>query len=361
MRLKQFTQVSQKELFKLREEDELLITPKTQKLIEVLELIMIEKYVFNNLGEVGRNKLDRVALARSLVAKIVLGITTTEGLIERLRTDVSLRRICGFSRYQIIATSSTFSRANQEFAEMGLANKVHEALIKRELGDQLMCHMKYDGTAIEAREKAAKKEKLVPKPKRKRGRPRKGEVVEPKAPTILQKQQNQTLEQMLEEMPKQCDCGTKKDAKGFKHSWKGYKLHIATGDNDIPIAAVLSSASMHDSGAILPLMELAKQRTTWLYDLADSAYCSDIIRDTSRQNDRVPLIEHNPRNSEKIEFLPHEARRYNERSGAERPNSNLKDNRGGRYITTRGHQKVFSHLMFGILVLAAEQLLRLVT
>ena len=39
MRLKQFTQVSQKELFKLREEDELVITPKTQKLIEVLEAV----------------------------------------------------------------------------------------------------------------------------------------------------------------------------------------------------------------------------------------------------------------------------------------------------------------------------------
>ena len=75
----------------------------------------------------------------------------------------------------------------------------------------------------------------------------------------------------------------------------------------------------------------------------------------------VPLIDHNPRGGEKVEFSPSEAERYKERSQAERTNSRLKDNFGGRYIRVRGHDKVMSHLMFGILALTAYQLLRLLT
>ena len=53
--------------------------------------------------------------------------------------------------------------------------------------------------------------------------------------------------------------------------------------------------------------------------------------------------------------------RYNERSAAERVNGSLKDNFGGRYVRVRGHAKVFCHLMFGILALAIDQLMRLIT
>ena len=155
--------------------------------------------------------------------------------------------------------------------------------------------------------------------------------------------------------------GCQKNSKGYKETWRGYQLHLATADGDIPVAALLSSASMHDSGAMLPLMRMAQQRVISLYDIADSAYCSAIIRSESRQAGHVPLIEHNPRNGDQIEFAPHEAQRDQERSGAERPNSHLKDNRGGRMVRVRGHDKVYAHLMFGLLSIAAEQLLRLLT
>ena len=52
---------------------------------------------------------------------------------------------------------------------------------------------------------------------------------------------------------------------------------------------------------------------------------------------------------------------YNERSAAERVNGHLKDDFGGRYVRVRGHAKVFCHLMFGVLALTIEQLMRLVT
>lgn len=360
-RLLQFTTFLQRDLFAWQEEENLDITPKLQEVIKILEFVQIERYVPSYRGCVGRHGECRPEIARAFVAKQVLNLPTTEALIDRLKVDISLRRICGFEKSKEIPGSWTFSRAYAEFAALDLPARTHEALIKRELGDQLIGHMKYDGTAIEGREKAIKKPPAEEKPKYPRGRPRKGEERPAKEPTVLEKQQKQSLEQMLEDMPKDCDIGTKKNSKGHKETWRGYKLHIATADGDIPVAALLSSASMHDSGAMLPLMKIAQQRVTWLYDLADSAYCSAIIRDESRKMEHVPLIEHNPRNGEKIEFAPHEAQRYKERSGAERPNSHLKDNRGGRAVRVRGHDKVYAHLMFGILSIAAGQLLRLLT
>jgi hypothetical protein len=53
--------------------------------------------------------------------------------------------------------------------------------------------------------------------------------------------------------------------------------------------------------------------------------------------------------------------RYNERTTVERVNARLKDEFGGRMIRVRGHAKVMCHLMFGIVALAVDQILRLVT
>ncbi len=91
----------------------------------------------------------------------------------------------------------------------------------------------------------------------------------------------------------------------------------------------------------------------------DAAYCSEELRAHSRSLGHVPLIDHNPRGGEKIEFAPHEAQRHKERTQAERTNARLKDEFGGNQIWVRGATKVTSHLMFGLLVLSADQLMRL--
>jgi Transposase DDE domain len=53
--------------------------------------------------------------------------------------------------------------------------------------------------------------------------------------------------------------------------------------------------------------------------------------------------------------------RYNERSNVERVNGRLKDEFGGKMVRVRGHAKVMTHLMFGIIALTAYQLIRFVT
>ena len=53
--------------------------------------------------------------------------------------------------------------------------------------------------------------------------------------------------------------------------------------------------------------------------------------------------------------------RFRERATAERGNSRLKDEFGCRLLRVRGHKKAHLHVMFGILALFADQLLKPLT
>ena len=79
-----------------------------------------------------------------------------------------------------------------------MPQRVHEALIRNTHRDRLVGHLSRDSTAIEAREKPAAKEKAPSPPKRKRGRPKKGEE-RPKVLKRLDRQAAMTLPAMLDE------------------------------------------------------------------------------------------------------------------------------------------------------------------
>ncbi len=51
--------------------------------------------------------------------------------------------------------------------------------------------------------------------------------------------------------------------------------------------------------------------------------------------------------------------RYRIRTVVERTNARLKDEFGARHVRVRGPTKVACHLMFGLLALAADQIIRL--
>jgi hypothetical protein len=348
------------------------LTPQHERLVTVLDVARIEAFVQMWPGLPGRPQADRHALARAFVAKAVFNLSTTLALIERLAADAVLRRLCGFEGRSAVPSESTFSRAFAAFAESSLPARVHEALIQKTHKDRLVGHISRDATAIEAREKPVKAAEAPAAAPRKRGRPKKGEAAAPKQPRRLERQAGMTLTEMLADLPKACSIGTKRNAKGHATSWIGYKLHIDTGDGDIPISCLLTSASLHDSQAAIPLATITASRVRSLYDLMDSAYDAPEIWDKSRALGHVPIIDANPRRGGKAEaaaealarrsagYEPAENIRYNERSSAERVNSSLKDNYGGRTIRVRGHAKLSCHLMFGILALTAEQLMRLV-
>ncbi len=121
----------------------------------------------------GRPREDRQALARGFIAKAVWGLPTTRHLIDRLKVDPTLRRLCGGSRVAEIPSEATFSRAFAECSQSRLPERMHAALVAETLGDTLIGHVSRDSTAIEARETPAPKPKART-PNRKRGRPRKG-------------------------------------------------------------------------------------------------------------------------------------------------------------------------------------------
>ncbi len=140
-----------------------------------------------------------------------------------------------------------FSRASAAFSEARLAERMHEALVKEALGAELIGHVSRDSTAIEGRKKLAPKPATGKKPKRRRGRPRKGEEVT-KEPGRLERQSNgMSLEEMPNDLPRACDHGAKKNAKDFLVSWIGYKLHLDTADCGVPVSVIMTSASVHDS------------------------------------------------------------------------------------------------------------------
>jgi hypothetical protein len=184
-----------------------------------------------------------------------------------------------------------------------------------------------------------------------------------------------TLEQMLDDLPRPCNVGSKKNSKGYQETWIGYKLHLDVADGQIPISCILTSASLHDSQAAIPLARLTAQRVTNLYDLMDSAYDAQSIHEYIRSRGHIPIIDAHPRRNQeqKAELQAEEKRRkllnysfaeevrYRERTTVERVNARLKDEFGGRMVRVRGNAKVMCHLMFGIVALAADQILRLIT
>ena len=339
------------------------LTEKEQRLVSILEIIQVEKCVpFSSANQwMGRKLSERESIARSFVAKAVYGFPFTRSLIEALKTTPTLRRICGFERVSDIPSESTFSRAFAEFAKSGLGDRVHDALVESRLKPELIGHMSRDSTAIEGREKPVKKRRKKKAAPRKRGRPARGEHREPKEQKRLERQREQSPKEAIEELPAFCDVGTKKNSKGFKETWIGYKLHADVNDCGLPISVALTAASVHDSQVAIPLMKMSSAKVEYLYDLMDAAYDAGPIYEVSKSLGHVPIIDKNSRGKELVPMAPHEAARYNERTVVERFNSRMKEEFGANNVMVRGAQKVKMHLMFGILALFADHLIKLAT
>ena len=179
---------------------------------------------------------------------------------------------------------------------------------------------------------------------------------------------------MLADLPTACDVGCKKNSKGYKETWTGYKLHIDVACGQIPVSCVLTSASVHDSQVAIPLMTMTSARVSYLYDLMDAAYDAAAIHDHSRALGHAPIVDRNfradhqakaewGREVERLKLIhmpDFDDLIYDFRTMAERVNARLKDEFGARFLRVRGALKVKCHLMFGIVALAVDQIIRVV-
>lgn len=356
-----FGQILQGHLFPVLEQELGPLSDRQQKLVRTLAMLQLDGFVAVRHGR-GRPPHDRAAIARAFVAKAVFNFPTTRALLDRLHDDIVLRRLCGWEAVTEVPAESAFSRAFAEFAASQFAERVHTALIERTQGWRLIGHISRDSTAIEGRQKPQPKPQAVPvsgPPARYRKGSKKNKS--PEQMTRLERQCSgtMTLEQMLAELPRTCDAGCKTNSSGHKDFWIGYKLHLDVADGQIPISCVLTSASLHDSQVAIPLAQMTARRVTSLYDLMDRGYESLLIRQHSEQLGHVPLIDVQTRGGRIPPMAPHQAARYRERTTVERVYSRLKEEFGGESVRVRGWAKVMTHLMFGILALSVDQILRL--
>ena len=341
-----------------------LMTDRHKEIILALDVIGLDNFLFDGPSySVGRPRRSRLAIGRAFVAKAALNLSTTKGMIERLKVDSMLRRICGFDSVREIPAESTFSDAFSEFARTDLMSKIHESMIKISFKDVLIGHISRDATEIHAREKIANPGKKTLRKKKiptgyKRGRPRKDEVRDVKPKNNIQIQMTQKLPQILNGLPKRFNCGSKKGSRGHLSQWFGYKLHLDVCDDGIPISCILTSASVNDNQCSVPLELMTNSRVQSLYTLGDKGYDSADLRTHVASFGKIPLFQ--PRNYEslnKIEFDPAMSERFKRRTSVERAFSRCKDSFGCRNVRVKGHAKVLAHVMTGILMLCAMRIL----
>jgi len=236
------------------------------------------------------------------------------------------------------------------------------AMVRRHLDGRLIGHILRDATAIEAREKAQNKkgdrEKPL-QPPRRRGRPRKGEPKVIKRMKRLAKQARQKASVSVGQLNRECTWGCKKNSPGNVTFWKGYKLHLDVTDMGIPVTAVVTGATVHDSQLAIPMEKLTERKFRHLYSLMDSAYDAHDIRTYIEGKGRVAIIDGNKRRGEAAPPLEAaEKERFKIRSPVERANSHLKDWLIGGKVYVRGIRKVRFHLLSGVVCLAAVKILQ---
>jgi len=332
------------------------LTAQAKRLVKILALVHREHDGPKSASRqwLGRPLKAREALARACVAKAVLGYPHTRALLHAWRRTATLRTLCGCATRSAVPSAATCSRACAAFAIGGLAPVVHDALVHATLGTVLRGQRSRDATAIQGREKPVKNVQQ-PKGPRNKGRPAQGVPQEPREPTRLAVQRQQSAQDASALLPTACDRGVKNNAQGYTETWHGCTLHVDVHDRGLPVSALLPSASVPESQVAIPLMQLPSTKGTSCSGLMDAAYDAGPIWEQSRALGHVPIIDRNPRGGAVVPMAPHEAPRYNEPTASERFNGRLKEACGGRNVMVRGARKVMSHLLVGVGVLCAAQ------
>lgn len=335
--------IYQEEIFPELCQDFGYLTNKHEQLIQVLDLIDLnEIYPQRIWGSFfGRPKANRHNFIRAFLAKAIWNIAETKDLIAYLKIDRALRVICGFDgRSNVVPSESTFSREFKELSKLNIGDKIHQYLVVEHCSYQLYEHLSFDASAISASE-----------------RPVVSTVTEKRT---VAEQITMTTSEILADLPVVCNFGTKKNSNGKTETWKGFKLHIVANEYSVPLASVVTSASVHDSLCAIPLIRITEERVDGLYYLGDKGYDAAAIRAEIASHGKVPLVDFkNNRNGESTgEFVGNQVERYKKRTFVEGVFSNLKMNYLPRYILYRGIEKVRFVLNLALSIITAFQIIK---
>ncbi len=124
------------------------VTGRYKKHLLALEMLPVERVlpcVPNCMP--GRPLKHRATLLRAFLAKMVIYISTTTALVERVLSDPTLRCLRGWEGLRDVPSEATFSRAFREFAEADLPPRLHAALLEEGYANQSVGHFSRDATA----------------------------------------------------------------------------------------------------------------------------------------------------------------------------------------------------------------------
>lgn len=331
------------------------LSAKGLELAKIFDVMPLWRFVPVS-ASTGRPPHSRLSILKAFILKSALNISENKQFIQILEGHGEFRKLCGWDEVHDVPSESTFSRVFRDFAQMNVAQHIHEYLVKAAFKDRIIMHISRDATAVPARERSERKIKKK-KIKGKKGRPKKGTPPKPKELTRLQKQLDQSLDEMVSGLPFKCDSGCKINSQGNPDHWRGYKLHADFSDEGIPVSFMLTAASVHDSQVAIPLTLISTGRVTYLYELMDAGYDMPEIKIASRGCNHAPIIRPNNRRSKvRRELDPASARRYWNRTTAERGFSELKDNYGIEKSRFRGYAKIKAHAGFAMIVLTMRKI-----
>lgn len=341
------------------------------RVIQTLELLQIERFLPSKaLGLRGRPQKHGRNIVRAFIAKHVLNLKTTSQIIHRLQIDKNLRYICGWEPGQRIPAKSTFSRVFQMLAESNALERLHDALAKETFKDHVVLHNARDSMPIPCREwpKDINGQKI----KKRKVKKEKSKVKTGKETVCAQQvSKDFSVEEMLAFVPTKCDIGRKMNSSGKAFCWRGYKLHLDVAEGWFPLSFAVTSASTHDTQTSIPLSKKSAEKCSVLYELMDSAYDSQVIRDYIESNGRKALIveriwsgergeaiKQEEKAQKNLRWRPAEKQRLRYRMMNERLFARLKDHFSGADVWVRGYAKVKCHMALSILALASSEILR---
>ena len=147
-RIAQFRNLLQTELFPALESIVDILGKPARRLIAVVTMAPLERWIGGRRCATGRPLEDRVCIGTALLAKAIYQIPTTRQLLVRLQTDSQLRRLCGWDHAEQVPSEATFSRALAEFAKSKVFNEIHAALVRDKLQE---CEFDYLARAMPRR------------------------------------------------------------------------------------------------------------------------------------------------------------------------------------------------------------------
>lgn len=310
-------------------------SPLLAELRQIYEVLDDEKLIarLQQYRWTGRPGFSVRAMWYSYLAGFVLNLPSTNALIRRLQDDAGLAALCG---YQRLPSRWTFNRfvvrlsRHLDFVEEVMASATKE--IRDRLQGAFGYMMAVDASVVTTH-----------------SNPNRRRVSDPEASWTVKEH----------------------DQQGRPKWYFGYKIHlIADADTELPITAVVTTASVHDTTQLLPLLEKAKSELDIKpqYVLADAGYDSNRNFDGIAQDHSArPIIK--VRKTIRRDFRlrqygtlrerlsvpsPQWKAAYKHRQSVERVFSRLKGHKALGQHCRRGLAKVSLHCLTAVLIMQAE-------